>query len=405
MSQPMDSQEHTPVGTEQIAPNKIAVFGVSVAAIVLVHLPLFLPLWPQLGDWLYPGMFFACGLMVTAPFMLASVVPAVADFNKQWFPHAWSQWLWFVGMVVLVFVCGVASKPLADMLPLKYTPPLLRPSFTPDCSTISAVVLHGILIVLLAPIAEELFWRGYLLEQLRKVTHSGVALLIQSLLFSACHLPLITPRLGGFQAAISTFLFSFVLGVWRIRFRSIVPLILAHFLLNAVASIPILMVQFNFARFAAEAGLEPDFGAKVRSSPECQQIYLLAKEPPEKAVPAIIGFLANPDDYVRACATDTLLKRYPNDIVPYFKEVLASGDTKTIGGVLFVIEMGRFSEMKPDVRRVAWSVDDQSIQLGATITLECLKDIDGLRDIAKNHPNAVVRRAADHIIAMSEKEK
>ena len=65
-----------------------------------------------------------------------------------------------------------------------------------------------------------------------------------------------------------------------------------------------------------EAGLAPDFGAKVRSSPECQQIYLLTKESPEKAVPAIIGFLASPDDAVRACATDTLLKRNPNDVVP-----------------------------------------------------------------------------------------
>ena len=98
-----------------------------------------------------------------------------------------------------------------------------------------------------------------------------------------------------------------VFGVWRIRFRSIVPLILAHILLNAVVSIHVMKEKYDFARMAVEAGLPADFGAKVRTSPECQQIYLLTKEPTEKAVPAIIGFLANPDDIVRACATDTLV--------------------------------------------------------------------------------------------------
>jgi len=122
----MDSQERARSGLGQDVQRKGAVLGILVAATVLVNLPLYLPLWPELGDWLYPGFFLALGLMATVPFLLVRMVPRVASFDRQWLPHAWSQWLWFVGMVVLLFVCGVISKPLANMVPLKYTPPLLR---------------------------------------------------------------------------------------------------------------------------------------------------------------------------------------------------------------------------------------------------------------------------------------
>jgi hypothetical protein len=57
-----------------------------------------------------------------------------------------------------------------------------RGSVTP-----AKVVLNGVMIVLLTPIAEEVFWRGYVLEQLRRFTRSRVALLIQSLLFAIVH--------------------------------------------------------------------------------------------------------------------------------------------------------------------------------------------------------------------------
>jgi membrane protease YdiL (CAAX protease family) len=397
----MDLPEHTQAGAEQVAQRKVVIFGVLVAATVLVHLPLFLPLLPQLGDWLYPGMFVAFGLMATVPFLLAKVFPRAASFDKQWFPHARSQWLWFVGLVVLVLGCGLISKPLADMLPLNHTLPLSRSGFVPS-TTIRAVILHGIVIMLLGPIAEELFWRGYLLEQLRKITRSGVALLIESLLFSVVHLPLVVPRTGGFQTAIAAFLYGVVFGIWRIRFRSIVPLILAHILLNAVGGIPLLIAEYDNARLVADVGL-PDLGAKIRASPECQQIYSLTREPTEKAVPAIIGFLASPDDIASYCAADTLLRRYRNDVTPYLRDALASGDKKTINGVLSVIDMGQLSDMKADVRKVVWSVDDPLCQGTAIVTLSAFKDVEELRHIAKNHPKEAARQTAQRCLISMEK--
>ncbi len=51
------------------------------------------------------------------------------------------------------------------------------------------VLLNGVVLILFAPIAEEIFWRAYLLSQLRKLTRPLIALTIHSLLFSLAHIP------------------------------------------------------------------------------------------------------------------------------------------------------------------------------------------------------------------------
>jgi membrane protease YdiL (CAAX protease family) len=233
------------------------------------------------------------------PFLLAAIAPRAAGFDCQWLPKAWSHWLWFLAMLVLLYACGVLPALLVSLLPIKYTPPVINPALFPDW-TVTGVYVLGIVMVLLTPVAEEIFFRGYLLEQLRKVTPSGVALLIQSIVFALGHLPIVAPRAGGFQAAIAAFFYGIILGVWRIRFRSLIPLILAHMILAGLASFNVLTKAYEGADFVAKVGFPPpDFGAKTRSSPKCRQIYLLTKEPSGKAVPAIIDILADDDFVVR----------------------------------------------------------------------------------------------------------
>jgi hypothetical protein len=94
--------------------------------------------------------------------------------------------------------------------------------------------------VFIGPVAEEIFFRGYVLEQLRKLTRSGIALLIQSLLFSLFHLytwGLFTPV--ALLNSLHAFLFGMILGVWRIKFKSLLPIMLAHVLFNAAIIIPL----------------------------------------------------------------------------------------------------------------------------------------------------------------------
>ena len=91
-------------------------------------------------------------------------------------------------------------------------------------------------IVFIAPIAEEIFFRGYVLEQLTKLTRAGIALSIQSILFALAHLYALalfsSISFTSFNL-INHLLFGLIAGAWRIRFKSLLPLVLVHMLCNA----------------------------------------------------------------------------------------------------------------------------------------------------------------------------
>lgn len=375
------------------------VIGIMIAAYFAVILPLFLPYFPTLGDWYYPRFFLLCGLMSLLPFLLARIAPNAAGFDTQWLPSRWTHWIWFIGLVVLLFVGVAISILMIDFLPLKYTPPVLAPGFTPDISYI-AVFIHGITMILLFPVAEEIFFRGYLLEQLRKVTHSGIALLIQSLLFSLIHLPRTQfyPHSTGYLVIIATFFYGLALGAWRIKFRSMVPLMLAHIILNGVLGFSGLKTRYDYAQFSSE--MPSDFFSRTRTSPQCWEIYRLTKEPTSKAIPAIIEFANDQDDVVSIYATTMIQNHYRNDAEPYLREALASDNNRTVESVLFSIGMGYWPHLAEDVRKVAWNHNDPNIQRRAALALYDYNDAEGLRKIAAEHPNEKTRDAAQEYLRM-----
>jgi hypothetical protein len=98
-------------------------------------------------------------------------------------------------------------------------------------------------------------------------------------------------------------------------------------------------------------------------------------------------------------------QHYRRNAEPYLKKALASSDKKILDGALFVIGLGHWQGLQPEVRKVAWSANDELIQRMATSTLRDLKDAEGLREIAKRHPNEAVRKAASSDLGELEKEK
>jgi hypothetical protein len=234
--------------------------------------------------------------------------------------------------------------------------------------------------ILFYPAAEEIFWRAYILEQLRKLSHSAIALLIHSVLFSLGHLILV-----GLVHSIAAFWLGVLLGVWRIKFRSLFPLILAHSLVNAIATVPELRALYDVTPILAK--------------PSVGQIGRLTHEPASKAVPLLIGFLSDNDQDVRNYAASTLLARYRGDAEPYLKEALLSKDSNSLEAVLLIVEMGRYSSLRDQVRDVAWSPAHPELQMSATLTLKALGDIEGLQMIAERHSDETIRRAAEHLIS------
>lgn len=82
-------------------------------------------------------------------------------------------------------------------------------------------------LVILAPVAEEVLFRGYLFGKLRRHAPTWVAILITSLLFAAVH--------GAWNVGIDVFVLSIVLCLLRVWLKSIWAPILLHMLKNGIA--------------------------------------------------------------------------------------------------------------------------------------------------------------------------
>jgi membrane protease YdiL (CAAX protease family) len=203
------------------------VWGTLIAALIVTEVAKDITFSMDHGEWLPAWSFLYGGILAGMPFLLAKFAPRAAGFNTQWLPNSRRQWAWFVGMIILVIV----SKLLVCMLAAATGPP--PPSLFIGPVSPTGIVLSGIVIVFIGPIAEEIFFRGYVLEQLRKHAHSSIALLIHALLFGLFHLYTWGwyMSLGLFKFA-DTFLFGLILGAWRIKYRSLLPLVLVHILIN-----------------------------------------------------------------------------------------------------------------------------------------------------------------------------
>lgn len=351
---------------------RLAILGIMTIAILLVETPKSFVFLAHSKNLAAIYMLGCQALMFALPFAIARIVPVLGHFEVRWLPSKFSQWLWFLAMASVLLVCGGIAGLLlhcGDDLALNGPLSLIATDVRPI-----TVVLFGIGFVLVAPFAEEIFWRGYVLSQLgRSVGHWGVALLLQSILFAVAHLHVEWRLLPVF------FLYGMILGAWRIKFGCLLPLVIAHLALNAVALAPQFVACYD---------------AAVTSYPKCQQIDVLTARPPDEALPKLIKFLGDPDDAVASHAIEALGRNFHSQAEPYLKDVLRSGDRRTIDRALFAIGWFHYASLIPEVRELVWSSDDAQVQLAALMSLRDLADEQGGRDIAQRHSDQKIRNAA-----------
>ena len=214
-----------------------------VAAIVIAELSKDVVFTADRGNWLPLCVLLYYGLMACLPFLLARMAPKAAGFDVQWLPISRWQWAWLVGLVFATILCPVFAAAVAAALVGHPTPTYL--GYIGPVAP-KAIICQGIVLVLVVPLAEEIFFRGYVLEQLRKILWCSAAILTQSLLFAGFHL--YTRGLFTSAALFSfanTFLFGAVAGIWRVRFKSLLPLVLAHMTINALFGIPELTNKYD----------------------------------------------------------------------------------------------------------------------------------------------------------------
>jgi membrane protease YdiL (CAAX protease family) len=89
------------------------------------------------------------------------------------------------------------------------------------------IFVSAVVAILLAPIVEELFFRGFVLRTLYKHIGATWAIIITTLIFASLHFE--------FQAIVPLLILSLVLSVLFIRTKSIWPGIIFHILNNTIA--------------------------------------------------------------------------------------------------------------------------------------------------------------------------
>jgi len=125
-------------------------------------------------------------------------------------------------------------------------------------------------------------------------------------------------------------------------------------------------------------------------------------QPAGKALPVLITFLSDPDDTVSVHALKAIGRDYRGEAEPYLNDALGSSDKRMVGRALFTVGWFGYSGLTAQVRKLAWSSDDTLIQLGATMSLNELRDQEAVREIAQTHPNEKVRNAAAKLLSKNK---
>lgn len=120
---------------------------------------------------------------------------------------------------VMVLLTGIVIEPVLEIFDDKYL------------KLIDQMGVHGgwsvLMLVVLAPIMEEVLFRGILLESVRSKHSAGRAIVVSALMFGVIHL---IP-----QQVVNAFVIGLILGYIYVRTESLWPVIVIHALNNAMA--------------------------------------------------------------------------------------------------------------------------------------------------------------------------
>ena len=171
-------------------------------------------------------LLLSAGLMSLCPFVAAKWKPYLAGFDKTWLPAKRVHFIWSV----VLFAVLLAWYTVFWFLSTRFG--LWPDSETPIWKIVGppsrwSILIYAILSIVIGPITEEIFWRGYSQEQFAKVFPKSLALFLQAALFSLVHLRPI---------ALSVLLFGdgLIFGYWRLKKRSLLPIIVAHIMFNTL---------------------------------------------------------------------------------------------------------------------------------------------------------------------------
>ena len=212
-------------------------FSVSVAAVVLRNVvKLNSEFFPSFALSGFIILFLAIVLIVAFRNQLDYRI-AVPKFNQIWKPVLFG----LLTTLVLNILTGIITTVLHGRIEAH---PVIR----------NASVLQYVLFTfILAPVAEEHLFRGFLQNYLKPLGDKGITVfhrrislpvLIAALAFSLSHLGLLASGVGSafmIRTALFTFILGTIAGYYQEKYNNIVPAILVHMAGNLLGILPLIL--------------------------------------------------------------------------------------------------------------------------------------------------------------------
>lgn len=200
--------------------------GLMLALVLVIFLMPLTLMWPPEAS--LPASYLAVWIPLGGAVLLASFVRGrrslTLDFGLRF---TWLDLLWGLSI-------GLLARAVASLIELGLTGYTLVPqaSFGPverDFWWLFALILAPVLI---APVVEELFFRGLLLRSLTRKTSVAAAVGITALIFALVHLIDAPTPLAGLSTGLSLVIFGAAVGVLSVTTGRLGGALIAHVTFN-----------------------------------------------------------------------------------------------------------------------------------------------------------------------------
>jgi len=177
-------------------------------------------------------------LVIGVPYLIRKSVVTRKELGMERLPF-WSDILLApAGFIIYMIITSLLAAAAIAWLPGYDVDQVQNTGFS-HLNNQSEYILAFFTLVVLAPVAEELLFRGYLFGKLKKHVPVWLAILVTSILFGAVH--------GSWNVGVDVFALSIVLCLLRQLSGSLWPSILLHMLKNGIAFY-ILFINPDFLR-------------------------------------------------------------------------------------------------------------------------------------------------------------
>ena len=168
----------------------------------------------------------AIAIIIGVPYLVKKRGTTLKDIGLDRLPR-WKDFLWLLaGLVAYIILTLIVTSISMALFPQADYNEAQNTGFSGLANQFE-FVLAFISLVIVAPVAEEVIFRGYLFGKLRKNAQVWISVLLTSALFAIAHFQ--------FNVALDTFALGVVLALLRVASGSIWASILLHMLKNGIA--------------------------------------------------------------------------------------------------------------------------------------------------------------------------